>query len=115
MVDLNTTIPANSGLQLIDAVNINDRGEILVIGLPLGVEPVGGVELGRLVLLVPCSGVESGCGINDDPATAAAATATVNWTAPSTQRHSTTSGTPAAWRARLAQRFHVVGSTGSSD
>jgi probable HAF family extracellular repeat protein len=115
MIDLNTTIPANSGLQLIDAVNINDRGEILVIGLPLGVEPVGGIELGRLVLLVPCSGVESGCGIDDSPATAASATATVNWTTTSTQLHSTTSGTPASWHARLAQRFHVVGSTGSSD
>lgn len=62
MVDLNAVIPANSGLQLIDAVNINDRGEILAIGLPLGVEPRRGVELGRLVLLVPCSGDESGCG-----------------------------------------------------
>ena len=115
IVDLNTTIPANSGLQLIDAVNINDRGEILVIGLPLGVEPVGGVELGRLVLLVPCSGVESGCGLDDGPATAGSATPAVNWTTPSTQLHSTTSGMPASWRVRLAQRFHIVGFTGSRD
>jgi probable HAF family extracellular repeat protein len=61
MVDLNTLIPANSSLQLIDAVNINDSGEILVVGLPLGVQPVRGVQLGHLALLIPCSGAEQGC------------------------------------------------------
>jgi probable HAF family extracellular repeat protein len=38
MIDLNTLIPANSSLQLTDAVNINERGEILCQGLPAGVQ-----------------------------------------------------------------------------
>lgn len=36
MVDLNTLIPAGSSLQLIDATNINDRGEIVGDGVPSG-------------------------------------------------------------------------------
>ena len=37
MVDLNSLIPRNSSLQLVTALDINDRGEIAGIGVPPGV------------------------------------------------------------------------------
>jgi probable HAF family extracellular repeat protein len=46
-VDLNTLIPQGSGLQLTEARNINDRGEIAVSG----VTPAGNI---RAALLIPC-------------------------------------------------------------
>lgn len=45
--DLNTRIPADSGLQLVYARAINDRGEIAGIG----VLPNGDL---RAILLIPC-------------------------------------------------------------
>jgi probable HAF family extracellular repeat protein len=59
MIDLNTLIPANSTLELTDAVNINERGEILGQGLPPGVQP--GDNVGHLFLLIPCGDDEQGC------------------------------------------------------
>jgi len=47
MVDLNTLIPANSGISLIAASNINDRGEIAGVGLLLNGDT-------RAFLLIPC-------------------------------------------------------------
>jgi hypothetical protein len=47
MIDLNTLIPANSGVLLVDACCINDRGEIA----PLGFLPNGEM---RTFLLIPC-------------------------------------------------------------
>jgi len=54
MLDLNTLIPPGSGLQLTNAININDRGEILVKSDPIGVTPIDNEDFGHLVLLVPC-------------------------------------------------------------
>ena len=54
MLDLNRLIAPGSGLQLTNAVNINDRGEILVKSDPIGVTPVDDEDLGHLVLLIPC-------------------------------------------------------------
>lgn len=49
LVDLNTLIPLNSGVQLRNATNINDRGEIVVYAtFPDGNK--------TLALLIPCSG-----------------------------------------------------------
>jgi probable HAF family extracellular repeat protein len=54
MVDLNSLIPANSNLQLVDTRSINDRGEIAGIGLPpdcaLGMDTV----CGHAFVLIPC-------------------------------------------------------------
>ena len=61
MLDLNTLIPPGSGLQLTNAVNINDRGEILAKSDPLGVTPVDDEDLGHLVLLVPCDEGRGNC------------------------------------------------------
>lgn len=108
MIDLNTLIPADSSLQLIDAVNINERGEILVVELPSGVEPGGGN--GRLALLVPCAGEEEAC--EDSPGVATAVTqnnlAPISSKTTSAQIRPTPSGM-ATWRARLAQRYHIPG------
>jgi probable HAF family extracellular repeat protein len=60
MLDLNTVIPPGSGLQLIEAFNIKERGQILAISNPIGVTP--NTDLGHLVLLVPCEGEkDEGC------------------------------------------------------
>ena len=61
MLDLNTLIPPGSGLQLTNAVNINDRGEILAKSDPLGVTPIDDEDLGHLVLLVPCDEGRGDC------------------------------------------------------
>lgn len=61
MLDLNTLIPPGSGVQITNAVNINDRGEILAMSDPLGVTPVGEESLGHMVLLVPCGGERGDC------------------------------------------------------
>ena len=56
MVDLNTLIPANSSLRLAQALNINDRGEILGLGVPPGA-PTQDETLNffsHVFLLIPC-------------------------------------------------------------
>ena len=61
MLDLNTLIPPGSGLQLTNAFDINDRGEILAKSDPLGVTPIDDADLGHLVLLVPCDEGRGDC------------------------------------------------------
>jgi probable HAF family extracellular repeat protein len=61
MLDLNTLIPPGSGLQLTNAVDINDRGEILAKSVPLGVMPIDDQDLGHIVLLVPCDDGRGDC------------------------------------------------------
>jgi probable HAF family extracellular repeat protein len=55
MVDLNTLVPPNSGIQLTEAVQINDRGEIAVSA----VDAVGNIHA---VLLIPCDENHPGVG-----------------------------------------------------
>lgn len=61
MVDLNTLIPPNAGVQLGDAYNVNDRGEIVALGvLPNGDQ--------HAVLLTPCDSDHPGVeGCDYDP------------------------------------------------
>jgi probable HAF family extracellular repeat protein len=66
-VDLNTRIAPNSGIQLADAININDRGEIAALGI---------VATGDLhaVLLKPCDDDHRGIeGCDFDPVDSSAA------------------------------------------
>jgi probable HAF family extracellular repeat protein len=55
-VDLNALIPPNSSLQLVGAININEQGEILGVGVPRGSLPTDHSAdlIGRLFLLIPC-------------------------------------------------------------
>jgi probable HAF family extracellular repeat protein len=112
MLDLNTLIPPGSGLQLTNAFNINDRGEILAKSVPLGVTPIDDHDLGHVVLLIPCEGDGQHC--DDDsrsdiqptlsvPGPRAAATATP----PLPSAANTMNGSAAAWRARLARQFQI--------
>ena len=55
MLDLNTLIPPDSGLQLTNAFNINDRGEILAKSIAVSVMPIDDEDLGHVVLLIPCN------------------------------------------------------------
>jgi hypothetical protein len=85
--------------------DINDRGEILVQALPLGEQPMQGVQLGHLALLVPCEG--DSCNDSSD----ASATATANGGALMTRANRTglVPRSAAEWRAQLAKRYHVPG------
>jgi probable HAF family extracellular repeat protein len=52
MIDLNTLIPSGSSLLLVDARNINDRGEIAGVGLP---PSCGDLDTcGHAYVLIPC-------------------------------------------------------------
>lgn len=53
MVDLNTLISPDSGLQLVYAEAINDAGEIVGIGVPPGVSPADVETLGHAYVLIP--------------------------------------------------------------
>ena len=76
MLDLNSLIPADSGLGLTFAININDRGEILAKAIPPGVSRYQDADLyGHLVLLVPC-GAETGASCEASLAQSAANAAT---------------------------------------
>jgi probable HAF family extracellular repeat protein len=75
MIDLNTRIPADSGLQLVYALSINDRGEIAGIGVPPGVPVQDYATLGHAFLLIPAG--------TDD--TASTPAVTHSHPAPSTQ------------------------------
>ncbi len=73
MLDLNTLIAPGSGLQLTNAFNINDRGEILAKAAPVGFTPNDDADLGHLVLLVPCeTDDDEGCEANAEGSSSAA-------------------------------------------
>jgi probable HAF family extracellular repeat protein len=98
IIDLNTVIPASSNLFAIAGANINDRGEILGQGLPRGAQ--NGDNGGHLFLLIPCTADDGGCQASSQVAGI------------TTQRNGAPSRlTPrqivAAWRAGLAQPYHI--------
>jgi probable HAF family extracellular repeat protein len=96
IVDLNTLVPANSGIQLGEVGQINDRGEITVNG-----SDANGNS--HAVLLIPCdenhSGIE-GCDYSMVDADTAAQSAAAHDLPNSTPRPST------LWRSH---RFHISG------
>ncbi len=110
MLDLNTLIPPGSGMQLTNAFNINDRGEIIAKTAPIGFTPNDDADLGHLVLLVPCDSGEAGCEGNAEgttsltPQSSARVTNSLATTTPLTPRENA-----AAWRARLVRQHHILG------
>jgi hypothetical protein len=97
MTDLNAFVPPGSGLTLVNAGFINDRGETA----GLGMLPDGNTHV---VLLAPCGEGTDGC---VDAAEGAAATPNIparSAATPTTsiQRRLTPAAIVAAWRARLA-------------
>ncbi len=66
-IDLNSLIPSNSSLELVAAENINDRGEIVGVGVP------GHCFVdfcGHVFLLIPCGRNDSTCAENAEGTTA---------------------------------------------
>jgi probable HAF family extracellular repeat protein len=96
IVDLNTLVPPNSGIQLVEAQQINDHGEIAAEG-----PDANGNN--HAVLLIPCDenhpGVE-GC----DYSMVDAATATK-----SPAPRSVPSGTQRSSQSRWSNRYHMRG------
>jgi hypothetical protein len=114
ILDLNTLIAPGSGYQLTNAFNINDRGEILAKADPIGVTPIDDQDLGHLMLLIPCEADDDeGCDANVTAANNAALHSLVpvisSTAATAAQRPLTPDENVAAWRAQLAQRFHIAG------
>jgi len=106
IVDLNTVIPENSSLQLVEARYVNNRGEIAGRGLPVGCDNVD--MCGHAFLLIPCASGQ-GCEGNDGISTRIGSPPiTTNTTTP-TRRRRMTKEFVAQLRARLAQRYHVPG------
>jgi probable HAF family extracellular repeat protein len=109
MLDLNTLIAPGSGLQLTNAFNINDRGEILAKSIPLGVTPIDDEDLGHVVLLIPC-GAEDDC----ESENASAVKSSIRGQSPQlvsgvvkTQRPTTAKEVVAAWRAKMTRQYRL--------
>jgi probable HAF family extracellular repeat protein len=60
MMDLNLLIQPGTGYQLTNAIDINDRGEIIAKAAPLGFTPDDDADLGHLALLIPCNDDHAG-------------------------------------------------------
>jgi probable HAF family extracellular repeat protein len=58
MMNLNALIQRGTGYQLTNAIDINDRGEILAMAAPLGSTP--DEDLGHIAVLIPCDDDHSG-------------------------------------------------------
>jgi probable HAF family extracellular repeat protein len=118
MRDLNKLIAPGSGLQITNAFNINDRGEILAKSFPLGTTPNDDEDLGHLVLLVPCEKGDPDRGCRDHDGTDDAATqansapvSTSVVARTQTPHPSTATNLAATWRSRMAR--HLPGSSRS--
>jgi probable HAF family extracellular repeat protein len=104
MIDLNTVIPLNSGLQLVDANAINDRGEIAGDGAPPGCQDVR--KCGHAFVLIPA---------DEDDAEGATALSQNNPAVVDQSPTTVTQGSPAAIEmmarihARIAGRHHGFG------
>jgi probable HAF family extracellular repeat protein len=106
IIELDAAIPSNSNLQLRETFNINDRGEIVGEGFPVDCNDVN--VCGHSFLLIPC---DPAAGQECSPVTATQSHAALlnNQSTTSTQRRITPIQGLAAWRARLAQRYHLSG------
>ena len=112
MRDLNKLKRPGSGLQITNAFNINDRGEILAKSFPIGTTPNDDADLGHLVLLIPCDkdDHEGECSEHerwDDAVTPllSAPATTRAAVAPHSPHSLTAEDGDTGWRGRLARRL----------
>jgi probable HAF family extracellular repeat protein len=104
MIDLNTLIPVRSTLELTDAFEINDRGEIAGMGVPPGCSSED--ECGHAFILIPCHSADAqSCENDSGHASPSIQNPALKVPATSTQAHRSM----AEWRARLAQRYQIPG------
>ena len=104
-MDLNALIQPGTGYQLTNAININDRGEILAKAAPVGFTPDDDADLGHLALLVPCDDDHSGMeGCDYSTVDSDAVRARVHDTPPRFVRGSGDEDTPAS---SIAGRFRL--------
>jgi probable HAF family extracellular repeat protein len=107
MLDLNTLIPPGSGLQLTNAININDRGEILAKSVPVGVTPIDDEDLGHVVLLIPCE-AEDDCESMISTVSGPIMTSRTTRNSAVTQRPQTAKEEVDAWRSKMARRYRFA-------
>ena len=112
MVDLNTLIPPHSSLTLLDAYNINERGEITGTAVPAGCQPSDSDICGHLYLLVPCD--EKHPGECEDYSmievpTPQTSSATAQYPAAIKQRSETPISPVDRVRNQMRQRYHIPG------
>jgi len=107
IVDLNSVIPGNSSLHLVEARYINNRGEIAGRGLPPGCDDLDGC--GHDFLMIPCDNTTT-CE-NDTGANIAATPRNAVVVPKRSSVSNPISRTPmqrlAAWRARLSLGYHI--------
>lgn len=110
MVDLNNLTPSNSSLELVEAYNINDRGEIVGRGLPPGCDDLD--SCGHIFLLIPCNPA-SGQSCENESAAAAVSQNNLISGRKVSSKFTHVSPTPmqrlAEWRLRLARQYHILG------
>ena len=102
MADLNTLIDPNAGLELIEAENVNDQGEIAGRGIPVGCDDVD--ACGHVFLLIPCNP----SGSQDCAAVSTTITSVgfeLNVVSALKQPRLTPAQSLAAWRAQLARQY----------
>jgi probable HAF family extracellular repeat protein len=106
MVDLNDLIPSGSSLELVDALDINERGEILGVGVPDRCYPD---FCGHTYLLIPCAGTEAqGCGNDaEDEAVVARAVKDKDGSSMSPRRSLTAKERVSDWLEKMRRRYHV--------
>lgn len=104
MVDLNTLIPPSSGLELVAADNINERGEIVGVGVPASCFPD---FCGHLFLLTPCTtDKDQGCANEEQDSVVVQSNAQ-----PPTPNSISIQGLSkshlSAWQMQMADRYHI--------
>jgi len=105
--DLNAAIPPDSSLQLRETFNIDDRGEIVGEGFPVGCDNVD--VCGHIFLLIPCNHAGTRCEGNAGISTRTGSPAIITRATTSTQRRHMTKEFVAQLRTHLAQRYHIPG------
>jgi probable HAF family extracellular repeat protein len=104
LIDLNTLVPSDSGAQLTVGLSINERGEIAAQGV------LSNGDIHAFVL-IPCGEGAQGCSDAAESATAATNSPArgFNSLRMVPQLRHTPNEMIAAWRARMAQRYHIPG------